>query len=142
MRVHSVPSEVQIVRSDKRGGCFRGDFQKVCSEFLIPQEFTPSDSPKFDGVAERRLGIVDAAATPATIQARVISLLARSTSTDGAAVGPRRCSGSAKPSTPPLSRPNRKVSRQRLVARIASTGVTFKFFSSRHVIDGSDRRRW
>ena len=38
---------------------------------MIEQEFTPAYSPQFNGVAERGLGIIEAAAMAARIQAKV-----------------------------------------------------------------------
>ena len=72
VRADGVPSEVQIVRSDNGEEFFGGDFQQVCVDFMIRQEFTPSYSPEFNGVAERGLGIIDAAAMAARIQAGAI----------------------------------------------------------------------
>ena len=43
----------------------------MCRELLIKQEFTPAYSPQFNDVAERGLGIIEAAALAARIQAKV-----------------------------------------------------------------------
>lgn len=111
MRADGIPSEVQIVRSEffLGGGVFRGDFQRVCNDFLILQEFTSSSSPEFNGVAERGLGIIDAAANAAQLEAgqssRTFNFHQRSR------CGGRGYTGPAKPSTAPPPPPIRKVSR-------------------------------
>ena len=52
-RADGVPSTVVIVRSDG-GGEFRSEkFVDLCRSRGINQEFTTSDSPQFNGVAER-----------------------------------------------------------------------------------------
>ena len=72
VRADGFPSEVQIVRSDNGGEFFGKAFRSVCDELLIKQEFTPAQSPQFNGVAERGLGIIEAAAMAARIQAKTI----------------------------------------------------------------------
>ena len=44
----------------------------MCNELLIKQEFTPAYSPQYNGVAERRLGLIEEAAMAARIQAKVL----------------------------------------------------------------------
>ena len=78
VRADGFPSEVQIVRSDNGGEFFGKAFRSVCDELLIKQEFTPAQSPQFNGVAERGLGIIEAAAMAARIQAKTsFSVLTR-----------------------------------------------------------------
>ena len=69
-RANGVPSKVVIVRSDG-GGEFRGGkFGDLCRSRGIKQEFTTADSPQFNGVAERALGLIETAAMAGRIQAR------------------------------------------------------------------------
>ena len=72
VRADGKPSLVEIVRSDNGGEFFRGEFESLCNELLIKQEFTPAYSPQYNGVAERGLGIIEAAAMAARIQAKVL----------------------------------------------------------------------
>ena len=73
-RADGVPSEVVIVRSDG-GGEFRGaKFGDLCKSRSIKQEFTTADSPQFNGVAERALGLIETAAMAGRIQAREVFL--------------------------------------------------------------------
>ena len=51
VRADGTPSVVMAVRSDNGGECFGGDFGKLCHKRGIKQEFTPVDSPKYNGVA-------------------------------------------------------------------------------------------
>ena len=63
-----VPSTVVIVRTD-RGGEFRGgEVVDLCRSRGIKEEFSTADSPKSNGLAERRLGLNDTAATEGRIQ--------------------------------------------------------------------------
>ena len=57
VRADEKPSLVKIVRSDNGGEFFGGEFESLCNELLIKQEFTPAYSPQYNGVAERGLGI-------------------------------------------------------------------------------------
>ena len=45
----------------------------MCNELLIEQEFTPAYSAQYNGVAERGLGIIEAAAMAARIEARAVA---------------------------------------------------------------------
>ena len=72
VRADGIPSLVEIVRSDNGGEFFGGEFTSVCNELLIKQEFTPAYSPQYNGVAERGLGLIEAAAMAARIQAKVL----------------------------------------------------------------------
>ena len=69
VRADGMPSSVEIVRSDG-GGEFEGRFADLCRTRGIKQEFTTADSPEYNGVAERALGMIDAAARSAIIQAQ------------------------------------------------------------------------
>ena len=59
-RLPGIPSAVEVVRSDE-GGEFKGDFAKLCRRHNIRQEFTTADSAKFNGVAERRIAMIESA---------------------------------------------------------------------------------
>ena len=72
VRADGLPSLVEIVRSDNGGEFFGGEFESVCNELLIKQEFTPAYSPQFNGVAERGLGMIETVAMAARIQAKVL----------------------------------------------------------------------
>ena len=57
------------VQSDNGREFFGGAFGELCRKHGIKQEFTPADSPKYNGVAERALGLINDAAVAARIQA-------------------------------------------------------------------------
>ena len=57
------------VRSDNGGEFFGGDFGELCRKRGIKQEVTPADSPKYNGVAERALALINDAALAARLQA-------------------------------------------------------------------------
>ena len=68
-RADGVPSKVAVVRSN-RGGEFRGGkFRDLCRSRGMKQEFTTADSPQFNGVTERALGLIETAAMADRIQA-------------------------------------------------------------------------
>ena len=69
VRADSTPSTVMAVRSDNGREFFGGGFGELCRKRGIKQEFTPADSPKYNGVAERALGLINDAAAAAGIQA-------------------------------------------------------------------------
>ena len=69
VRADGTPSAVMAVRSDNGREFFRGAFGKLCRKRGIKQEFTPADSPKYNGVAERALGLINDVAVAARIQA-------------------------------------------------------------------------
>ena len=69
VRAKGTPSVVMAVRSDNRREFFGGAFGELCRKRGIKQEFTPADSPKYNGVAERALGLINDAAVAARIQA-------------------------------------------------------------------------
>ena len=68
VRADSTPSAVKVVRSDNEGAFFGEDFGKLCRKRGIKQEFTPADSPKYNGVAERAPALINDAALAARIQ--------------------------------------------------------------------------
>ena len=72
VRADGKPSSVEIVRSDNGGEFFHEEFESLCNELLIEQELTPAYSPQYNGVAERGLGVIEAAAMAARIQAIVL----------------------------------------------------------------------
>ena len=68
--VEGIPSEGIVVRSDNGSSEFnQGEFGQLCREINIKQEFTTADSPEYNGVAERRLAMIESAALAAKIQA-------------------------------------------------------------------------
>ncbi|CAM9437793.1 unnamed protein product [Pylaiella littoralis] len=69
VRADGTPSAVMAVRSDNGGEFFEGSFGELCRKRGIKQEFTPADSPKYNGVAERGLALINDAAVAARIQA-------------------------------------------------------------------------
>ena len=61
------------MRSDGGGEfCFDGDFGDLCRDRGIKQEFTTADSPEMNGIAERALGMIEASAMAARLQAKEI----------------------------------------------------------------------
>ncbi|CAB1112933.1 unnamed protein product [Ectocarpus sp. CCAP 1310/34] len=66
-RSEGTPCEVYVVRSDNE---FQGQFSKTCRKWGIKQEKTPPHTPKYNGVAERWLGIISDAALASRIQAK------------------------------------------------------------------------
>ena len=69
-RANGVPSQVVTVRSEGGGECCGGKFGDPCRSRCIKQEFTTADSPQFNGVAERALGLIETAAMAGRMQAR------------------------------------------------------------------------
>ena len=69
VRADGTPSAVMAVRSDNGREVFGGAFGELCRKRGIKQEFTPADSPKHNGVAERALGLINDAAVATRIQA-------------------------------------------------------------------------
>ncbi|CAM9389968.1 unnamed protein product, partial [Sphacelaria rigidula] len=63
------PRKIDIVRSDDGGEFLEGAFGELCDRKNIKQEKTTADSPQFNGVAERALGIIETAGLAARIQA-------------------------------------------------------------------------
>ena len=68
VRADGTPSAVMAVRSANGREFFGGAFGELCRKRGIKQEFTPADSPKYNGVAERALGLINDAAVAARIQ--------------------------------------------------------------------------
>ena len=69
VRADGTLSAVMSVRSDNGRGFFGGAFGEFCRKRGIKQESTPADSPKYNGVAKRTLGLINDAAVAARIQA-------------------------------------------------------------------------
>ena len=69
VRADGTPSAVMAVRSDNGREYFGVAFGELCRKRGIKQEFTPADSPKYNGVDERALGLINDAAVAARIQA-------------------------------------------------------------------------
>ena len=59
-----------IVRSNGGGESRGGKFGDLCRPQCIKQEFTTADSPQFNEVAERALGVIETAVMAGRIQAR------------------------------------------------------------------------
>ena len=68
-RADGAPFKVVIVRSDGAGEFRGGKFGYLCRSRGIKQEFTTADSPQFNGVTERALGLIETAAMADRIQA-------------------------------------------------------------------------
>ena len=58
VRADGTLSAVMAVRSDNGGEFFGRDLGKLCRKRGIKQEFTPTDRPKYNDVAERALASV------------------------------------------------------------------------------------
>ena len=69
MRAYGPSSAVMAVRSDNGREFFGRAFGELCRKRGIKQEFTPADSPKYNCVAERALGLINDATVAARIQA-------------------------------------------------------------------------
>ncbi|CAB1099462.1 unnamed protein product [Ectocarpus sp. CCAP 1310/34] len=67
-RTKGVPCEVYIAGTSG-GGKFQGQFAEVCRRHGIKQEFTPPHTPKYNGVAERALGLI----TDAALASRILA---------------------------------------------------------------------
>ena len=72
VRADGIPSTVMAVRSDNGREFFGGAFGELCRKRCTKQEFTPADSPKYNDVAERALGLINDAAVAARIQANAL----------------------------------------------------------------------
>ena len=68
-RADRVYSKVVIVQSDGSGEFCGGALGDVCRSRGIKQKFTMTDSPLFNGVAERALGLTETAAMAGRTQA-------------------------------------------------------------------------
>ena len=58
-----------MARSDGGGEFPESAFRALCTTEKIMQEFRTADSPKYKGVAERQIAIIEAAGFAARIQA-------------------------------------------------------------------------
>ena len=56
-----LPASAEVVRTDGAAEFRDGNFAQVCKDFGIRQEFTTRDRPEFNGVAERRIAMIEAA---------------------------------------------------------------------------------
>ena len=65
-------SAAMAVRLDNGGYFFRGNFGKLCRKRGIKLEVTAADSPKYNGVAEQALALINDTALAAHIQAPVL----------------------------------------------------------------------
>ena len=66
-----LPASAEVVRTDGTAEFRDCDFAQVCRDFGIWQELTTSDRrPEFNGVAEWRIAMIEAAGLAAQIQAR------------------------------------------------------------------------
>ena len=72
VRADSAPSAVIAVRSDNGREFLGEDFGKLCRKRGIKQDFTPADSPKYNGVAAQALALITDTALAARIQAPVL----------------------------------------------------------------------
>ena len=68
-RFTGVPFPVETVRTDGAANFKGGAFADIYQERGIRQEFTSADSPQFNGVAERRIGMIEPAGKTSIIQA-------------------------------------------------------------------------
>ena len=57
------------MRSDEGGEFSKGAYGALCTTEKIRQELTTADSPKYNGVAERQITIIEAAGLAARVQA-------------------------------------------------------------------------
>ena len=69
LRVEGTPTEVVIMRSDDGGQLMEGKLGNLCQELKIKQEFTTTDSPEYNGVAERGLAVIESAPLAPRVQA-------------------------------------------------------------------------
>ena len=69
VRADDTPSAVMAVRSDNGREFSGGAFGELCRKRSIKQEVNPADSPKYNGVAERALGLINDVAVAVRIQA-------------------------------------------------------------------------
>ena len=69
-RADGVPSQVMIGRSGGGGEFCGGKFGELCRSQYIKQVFTTADSPQFNGVAKRAVGLIKTAAMAGRIQVR------------------------------------------------------------------------
>ena len=60
---------VKIIRTDG-GAEFKGEFQEICDKHQIKREFSPPNSPQYNGCVERGLAILEVTSRAARIQAK------------------------------------------------------------------------
>ena len=66
------PHKAEVVRSDVGGKFYEREFGYLCRREKIRQEFTTSDTPEYNDVAERQIGIIESASLAAKIQSSVM----------------------------------------------------------------------
>lgn len=69
VRAHGTPSAVELVRSDGRGE-FERNYAELSGIHSIKYECIIGNSPEFNGIAVRALGLIDATARAVIFQAR------------------------------------------------------------------------
>ena len=74
VRADGTPSAVMAVRSDNGGEVLERISGNYAASGGIKQDFTQADSPKYNGVAERALALINDSALAARIQAPVLYL--------------------------------------------------------------------
>ena len=72
VRVDGTPSAVVCVPSYNGGNCFEGEFGTLCRKRGIKNDFTPADSTKYNGVAERALALISDTALAARTQVQAL----------------------------------------------------------------------
>ena len=58
IRAQGTPSIAEHLRSDNGTEFTKGEFVTLLDHHRIPREYTPVDSPKYNGVVERRIALV------------------------------------------------------------------------------------
>ena len=69
IRAQGTPSIVEFLRSDNGTEFTKGEFVTLLDHHRIRREYTPGDSPKYDGVVERRIALVLEAAMASCLEA-------------------------------------------------------------------------
>ena len=69
IRAQGTPSIVERLRSDNGTEFTKGEFVTLLDYHRIRREYTPVDSPEYDGVVERRIALVLEAAMESCLEA-------------------------------------------------------------------------
>ena len=69
IRAKGTPSTVECLRSDNRTGFTEGDLVTLLDHHRTRREYTQVDSPKYDGVVERRIALILEAAMASCLEA-------------------------------------------------------------------------
>ena len=69
IRVQGTPSIVACIHSDNCTECTKSEFVTLLDHHCIRREYTPEDSPKYDGVVERRIALALEAAISSCLEA-------------------------------------------------------------------------